>query len=132
MCDLLVARRFNVADESHPPLTPDYRSQPRRKTPPRMGPALWKALPGALCWLMLFAAIFPHPARGSFVGRLLPFIGLLLPFWLIAVLCAIHSIDNYWATAKPWYVWLNWTINLSGLALSIVGICYLIGAMILR
>jgi hypothetical protein len=113
-----------VVDESDKPVILSYRSQPREKLVPPMAPALGKALPGAMCWAVLFFLYFDHS------GGALPF--FIPALWVIAILCAVISVGDYWNTLKPWYVWVNWTINMSGLALSVVGICYFFWAMILR
>ena len=39
--------------------------------------------------------------------------------WGLAVLTALTSFVVYWRARKPWYVWLNFTINGCGLLFSV-------------
>jgi hypothetical protein len=65
------------------------------------------ALPGAVCWVLFFQIVM--------FDMLDVMLGVLLLFWLVTIHTAIASLAAYWRAPKPWFVIVNWTINISGL-----------------
>jgi hypothetical protein len=94
--------------------------------PHRPLPAVLLCLPAILCWgafLALldrfFLRLLPIPRiPQSFARFHVPWLWIVLIVWVLAVVTALVSIDEYVVSRRkprPWYVWLNLLVNISGL-----------------
>jgi hypothetical protein len=82
--------------------------------------AVLLCLPAALCWTIfigllsgLFRRWFPFV-----VGDIQLALPLLLSLWFVAVITALASFSSYAGkenVPRPWYLWLNLTLNGAGL-----------------
>jgi hypothetical protein len=108
----MVMSEFSTDSTPAQPL--EYR-RAKKVAPHRPLIAVALCLPGLICWIALAEIVLP---RWFGPMWLLPqFFGIsgLLLCWAIAIICAAISLAGYRSPHKPWYVWLNLTINISGL-----------------
>jgi hypothetical protein len=111
-------------------------ARPRPSAPPRADPfaATMLCLPGLICWITFLSVIsrFLLPAWVTSWLYRVPFLGgfATLALWFIAICTAIASAVLYGRMKrKPWYVWLNLTINVSGLMITAVLLGLLVFAL---
>jgi hypothetical protein len=94
--------------------------------PHRPLPAVLLCLPGILCWGAFlglldrfFLRVLPIPQ--SFARLHVPWLWIVLIVWVLALVTALVSIEEYVVSRRkprPWYVWLNLLVNISGLLLT--------------
>jgi hypothetical protein len=111
------------------------RPGPAAKPPPSPAVAMLTCLPGLICWLFLLSAfVRPLIPRTITSSRLLPFGGVeMLVCWAAAIITALFSIGHYLRRrrARPWYVWINLIINITGLLFT-AGILMLIAVVLAK
>jgi hypothetical protein len=121
----------NAVPSSGSPLA--YARPMSATTPPAPAPlgVVLNCLPGLICWLVLLSMLLRKitftrlwwPARlfESPLG-----VVFVLCCWGVAVITAIGSLFRYGPRRpKPWYVWLNLVINITGLLFT-AGIVFLV------
>ena len=93
------------------------RPVPATARPSHPLPAVLFCVPGLICWLALFHLLLARVIRvrlPALLGRWL-YPGIFW-VWLGAILTAAISLILYVRRGpKPWYVWLNLAVNVSGL-----------------
>jgi hypothetical protein len=76
--------------------------------------ALSLCLPALICWIVFLGSLWlPSPFLKSELALRVMFI-----VWFVGVITAIASFANYAVHntgPRPWYVWLNLTLNGAGL-----------------
>ena len=105
--------------ENQPTFVEYARAMPRRELPSPVS-AMILCVPGLICWCVLLGMwLVPASARANF--RFLDVFppGTILWCWIIAIACAFISLAIYGRGPKPWYVWINFAINISGLLFSL-------------
>jgi hypothetical protein len=89
--------------------------------PPPMMKALLLCFRGALCWTIFISAFAFERVWINDASS-----GPYFLLWFLAVFTAIGSLETFWKTPKPWYVLVNWTINIAGLLFTLFVLALLV------
>jgi hypothetical protein len=99
-------------------------ASPKRREEPNPALAMLLCLPGAICWATFLGLVFgrhlPASVRANLRWLQIFGDGPLLLCWLAAVATAIVSLIAFRRSRKPWYVWLNLVVNVTGLLFTIL------------
>ncbi len=97
----------------------DYKTVDGAELPPQPLKALLLCLPGFICWWAFLEMTIGRHFMIIGISRFLSGTPLIL-CWLTAGITALVSLVIYRKARKPWYVWVNLIINVSGLGISVL------------
>jgi hypothetical protein len=101
-----------------------YRPRGRAGNPPNPVIVLLLAVPGVICWAAFFnmtvPGFLPQPVARALHALLSLVTYGLVPWWFAAVATAIASLLLCRRRTKPWYVWVNFAVNIPGLLFTLL------------
>jgi hypothetical protein len=124
---------MSAEDEDAPkpaePLRLDYATPDAPTDEPSPLIAMLAALPGGVCWVILLAAAVNRVAPRLLRLPTLPGPSLVAVafLWVFVLVAGMVAIVAYLDRPKPWHVLLSLAINISGLALTLLLFCVLLG-----
>ncbi len=92
-----------------------YESRARDVTEAHPAAAMALCFPGLVCWCWFAALLL---GQGVFFSALPS--EALIPCWAFAILTAVFSLYRYRHHPRPWFVWVNLLINVSGLVFTAI------------
>lgn len=111
------------------PLRLEYATRDAPVEEPSVLAAMAAGVPGGVCWMILLAAAGRHFAPR--LVRLPPMPPAMLVavafLWVFVLVIGMVAVVAYLDRPKPWYVKISLMINFSGLGLTLVLFCLLLG-----